>query len=76
MAACFPLILPYYESSKICVAMVLDLYVLSLNSMFSHLTKEEMEVSIEHDFATLNAKLELECSMKLQKTHGVAQEAN
>jgi hypothetical protein len=44
--------------------MVLDLYVLSLNSMFSHINKEEMEVSIEHDFVTLNAKLELECSMK------------
>jgi hypothetical protein len=28
------------------------------------MNKEEMEVSIEHDFATLNAKLELECSMK------------
>jgi hypothetical protein len=54
--------------------MVLDLYVLSLNSMFSHVNKEEMEVSIEHDFATLNAKLE--CSMKLQKTNGVTQEAN
>jgi hypothetical protein len=44
--------------------MVLDLYVLSLNNMFSHINKEEMEVSIEHDFATLNVKLELECSMK------------
>ncbi len=52
------------------MVMVLDLYVLFLNSMFSHINKEEMEVSIEHDFATLNAKLELECSMKKEVAKG------
>jgi len=40
--------------------------------MFSHINKEEMEMSIEHDFATLNAKLELEleCSMKKEVAKG------
>jgi hypothetical protein len=35
-----------------------------LNGMFSHINKEDMEVTIKCDFVALNAKLELEHSMK------------
>jgi hypothetical protein len=36
----------------------------TLNSVFSHINKEEMEISVKCDFVTLNVKWELEHSMK------------
>jgi hypothetical protein len=36
----------------------------TLSSMFSHVNKEEMEISVKCDFVTLNVKWELEHSMK------------
>ncbi len=36
----------------------------TLNGMFSHINKEDMEVTIKCDFVALNVKLELEHSMK------------
>jgi hypothetical protein len=35
-----------------------------LNGMFSHINKEDMEVTVKCDFVALNVKLELEHSMK------------
>jgi hypothetical protein len=51
----------------------------TLNGMFTHINKKDMEVIIKCDFVALNVKLEFGSFHKersCKKTNGVAQEAN
>jgi len=80
VVTCFSLILPYYKHvvfstsikglcgdgfKLVCVVIwVVMAKQKTLNGMFSHINKEDMEMTIKCDFVALNVKLELEHSTK------------